>query len=123
MTATDQNPHEDTDAPLYPHKPPTECPNCGAPVWVEGLAPGDPQGKHVTYECGDSLTVAMGRIWKQDGSSSFPHGPGCRLLRTRRDQIKQAREAMMAVESYFAGECGKDVALRCVLTFLREVRK
>ena len=110
---------EETDAPIYLHKPPTECPNCAAPVWIEGQAAGDPTGKRITYECGDSVTVAMGRIWKQDGSASFPHGVGCRLAKVRLDRITEATRLASAVEAMFAGECGREQVERMALAFLR----
>ena len=112
----------ETDAPIYPHKPPTKCPNCAAPVWIEtkGQTRNDGVSIRLIFECGDSLDIANGRIWKQDGSASFPHGIGCRLAKVRLDRITEATRLANAVESMFAGECGREQVERMALAFLRD---
>jgi hypothetical protein len=100
-------------------KPPSECPNCGSPIWVQddsdrGL------GINTVYECGDSLLVRNGEIFTQDGSASFPRGPACVLLRTRREVIRRARELAVAVEAMCAGECPPKRVETLALSFLRE---
>lgn len=111
----------ETDAPIYLHKPPAECPNCAAPVWIEtkGQTRNDGVSINLIFECGDSLGIANGRIWKQDGSASFPHGIGCQLARKRLDRITEATKLASAVEAMFAGECGREPVERMALAFLR----
>lgn len=122
MSGTDMSGTDDAAyAPLYPHKPPTECPNCRAPVWIETTSQARNDGTHIRliFECGDSLDLANGRIWMQDGSASFPHGIGCRLAKARLDRIEEGARLASAVEAMFAGECGREQVERMALAFLR----
>lgn len=122
MSGTErQERNDDYEATRWPHKPPTECPNCKAPVWIETTSQARNDGTHIRliFECGDSLDLANGRIWMQDGSASFPHGIGCRLAKARLDRIAEGARLASAVEAMFAGECGREQVERMALAFLR----